>query len=90
VGFDTRICTITLLQTIYVISEYYFWYDQTSHQGQNQYPQGFPPLYSNHGCLAQPASTFAHQAPTSAHQAPTSSPQSSLEDTLNTFIKSNG
>jgi hypothetical protein len=28
VGFDTRTCTTTLLQTILAIGEYYFWYDQ--------------------------------------------------------------
>ena len=57
-----------------------------SHQSHNQYLSGFPPIYQNHGCSAQPVST-------SAPQAPASSPQSSLEDTLstlNTFIQSNG
>ena len=27
-GFDTRTCTTTLLQTTRAIGEYYFWYDQ--------------------------------------------------------------
>ena len=52
-----------------------------SHQGQNQYPPRFPPLYPNHGRLAQPAS--------SSYQALASSTKS-LEDTMREFMKMTG